>query len=67
MKGWQFLDAFAKLPVIRKPLIFIVTSSIDQTNRDLAMGNNIVSEFPVKPLSENRLKKLFKNMISNNH
>lgn len=59
MNGWQFLDAFAKLPVICKPLIFIITSSIDQEDRDRAMRYNIVKEFLVKPLSENRLKKLF--------
>ncbi len=59
MNGWQFLDALIKLPVKRKPLIFIITSSIDQKDKDKANSYEIVKEFLVKPLSENNLKRIF--------
>ena len=59
MNGWQFLDALIKLPVKRKPLIFIITSSIDQKDKEKAESYEIVKEFLVKPLSENNLKRIF--------
>ncbi|MGB3143937.1 MAG: response regulator [Maribacter sp.] len=59
MNGWQFLDALIKLPVKRKPLIFIITSSIDQKDQEKAESYEIVKEFLVKPLSENNLKRIF--------
>ena len=59
MNGWQFLDTLIKLPVKRKPLIFIITSSIDQKDKEKAESYEIVKEFLVKPLSENNLKRIF--------
>ena len=59
MNGWQFLDAFIKLPITHRPLIFIISSSIDQEDRDRALRYEMVKEFIFKPLSENQLKEIF--------
>ena len=58
MNGWEFLDAFIKLPIIEKPLVFITTSSINQEDKDRALGYKIVKEFIVKPLYDSKLKEL---------
>lgn len=62
MDGWEFLDEFVKLPIKRKPRVYIVSSSIDKQDIEKAHTYNIVKDFIVKPLSESILSDLFKTI-----
>tara|TARA_R110002050_G_scaffold173352_1_gene305516 strand:- start:33521 stop:33931 length:411 start_codon:yes stop_codon:yes gene_type:complete len=62
MDGWEFLDEFVKLPIKRKPRVYIVSSSIDKQDIEKANTYDIVKDFIVKPLSESILLDLFKTI-----
>lgn len=57
MDGWEFLDEFImlkpKLP--KKVTIYVVTSSINQTDIDRAKRISEVTDYIVKPISEETL------------
>lgn len=60
MDGWEFLEAFSKLPEDTKAAfhIFILTSSVSPTDREKAATYKEVSEFISKPLHEAKLHEL---------
>ncbi|AMR27916.1 hypothetical protein A0257_13010 [Hymenobacter psoromatis] len=53
MDGWEFLDAFMKLPIGKQVCVFVLTSSIHPDDREKAKGYNIVKGFFPKPLDSN--------------
>ncbi|TDN36589.1 response regulator [Hymenobacter sp. UV11] len=53
MDGWEFLDAFMKLPIAKQVCVFVLTSSIHPDDREKAKRYNIVKGFFSKPLDEN--------------
>ncbi len=61
MDGWQFLEEFSALEqkLTKRINIYLVTSSIDE--RDIAKANKIehVKEYLVKPISEDKILKVF--------
>lgn len=50
MDGWEFLDAFMKLPIAKQVCVFVLTSSIHPDDREKAKRYNIVKGFFSKPL-----------------
>lgn len=58
MNGFDFLDAYEKLPGTKKKNILMLTSSLDDTDRNRAMSNEYVMKFLSKPLTETMLKDL---------
>ncbi|GCC50483.1 response regulator [Chryseotalea sanaruensis] len=60
MDGWEFLEAFQKLPhsVHEKSKIFVLTSSIDVEDIEKAKTFHVVSDFLSKPLTAQKLKDL---------
>lgn len=56
--GWQFLDEFIQIPIENTVTIFIVTSSIDPEDITRAKSYEIVSNYLVKPIKMDDLKKL---------
>lgn len=56
--GWQFLDEFIQIPIENAVTIFIVTSSIDPEDIKRAKSYEIVSNYLVKPIKMDDLKKL---------
>lgn len=57
MDGWQFLDEFTQIPTEKEILIYIVTSSIDPADVNRAKAYNRVSNYLVKPISIEDLRK----------
>jgi len=54
--GWDFLDAFTQIPIEKKIIIYIVTSSNDPSDIRKAKSYEQVSNFIVKPITIEKLK-----------
>jgi CheY-like chemotaxis protein len=55
--GWQFLDEFVKMPIQQKIVIFVVSSSVLQEDFEKAKSYELVSNFIVKPITEEKIKE----------
>lgn len=58
MDGWEFLDEFTIIPVVKQIIIYIVTSSIDPADVDRAKKYGGVSNYIVKPITMDLLKEI---------
>lgn len=58
MDGWQFLDEFIKLPIKKEISIFIITSSIDPADIEMAEKYSPVKNYIIKPLTAQKLDAL---------
>ena len=61
MDGWEFMDEFSKMAsgITKKILIFIVSSSIADADRDRAKSYPSVTDFLIKPILPDTLKVAF--------
>lgn len=61
LSGWDVLAEFEKFPeeVQKQFNIYILTSSIDETDKQKAHDNKLVFGFFVKPLSDKQLESVF--------
>jgi CheY-like chemotaxis protein len=61
MDGWEFLDAFLKIPATfqKNITLYVVSSSIDPRDINRAKSISLVTDYLVKPISYNELKKVF--------
>lgn len=60
MDGWQFLDEFISLPITKEIHIFIMTSSIDPADIEMATTYKVVKEYIMKPITTQKLDVLCK-------
>lgn len=58
MDGWQFLDEFIKIPIKKEISIFIITSSIDPSDVEMAKKYSAVKDYIVKPITVQKLNAL---------
>lgn len=58
MDGWQFLDEFIKIESTKEITIFIVSSSIDPADKERVKQYQNVSNYVVKPISLETLKRI---------
>jgi two-component system chemotaxis response regulator CheY len=60
LTGWDFLAAFEKFSATVKERIkiYMLSSSVDQRDKDRAASNQYVKDYIVKPLSKDRLMQL---------
>lgn len=58
MNGWEFLDALDTFTVPEKTTVFLVTSSVDETDKIRAQRYPFVSRFLSKPVSVATLNEL---------
>lgn len=60
MDGWEFLDNFVTIQpkLAKKVTIFMVSSSVDKEDIDRAKSYSLVSDYIVKPISEQELNKI---------
>ncbi len=61
--GWDLLNEFDDLSLKRELKVCLVSSSLDLNDRERARSNPYVSDFKLKPLSENDLKEIISNSI----
>ncbi|MCB1177555.1 MAG: response regulator [Leptospiraceae bacterium] len=64
MDGWEFLDQFIKLQVPNKIFINIVTSSYDQADINKAKDYPVVSNYYIKPISNEAVEEILKGAIN---
>lgn len=63
MDGWQFLDEFIQLPLYsRQPLIYVVSSSVDQQDIDKANAYSQVTSYLSKPLKAEDLQNIMQQV-----
>ena len=60
MDGWQFLDEFISLPITKEIQIFIMTSSIDPADIEMATTYKVVKDYIMKPITTQKLDVLCK-------
>ncbi|QEC79501.1 response regulator [Mucilaginibacter ginsenosidivorax] len=58
LDGWQFLDEFIKFDLPEKITIHIISSSIDQADRLKAASYQEVSNFYIKPITNDNLVEM---------
>ena len=58
MDGWQFLDEFIQLQIKKEIVIFIMTSSIDPADIEMAKKYTVVKEYIMKPVTAEKLNTL---------
>ena len=56
LDGWQFLDEFILLPLKKEISIFIVTSSIDPSDIEMAKKYDMVKSYIIKPITAEKLE-----------
>lgn len=64
MNGWDFLLLYAKIKDKRKDKIIMLSSSIDNQDRQRAMGFSYVQGFIEKPLTGPKLEKALNSKSS---
>lgn len=66
MDGWQFLDEFNHLSLKKEIYIFIITSSIDPADIEMAKNYNAVKNYIMKPITAEKLTAICKLIESIN-
>lgn len=64
LDGWQFLDEFILLPLKKEIPIFIITSSIDPADREMAKKYTMVKSYIVKPINAEKLNAIKNILVS---
>jgi CheY-like chemotaxis protein len=62
--GWQFLDEFAKTPITKETIIYILTSSNSPDDLSRADKYNLQAHYLIKPISKENLTKVFDLALS---
>ncbi len=57
LDGWQFLDEFILIEFSKEIVVFIVSSSIDPSDLEMAKNYPIVKDYIIKPLTSEKLKQ----------
>ena len=63
MTGWEFLERFATLDnkLKERIKIFVVSSSLDERDRQRALSNANVTDYITKPLTPESMKRIFES------
>ncbi len=60
--GWGFLEKYGEIPVVKSPIIIMLTTSMNPEDQLKADANPLVKRFKNKPLTEDHLKELQKEL-----
>ncbi|MEI1277581.1 response regulator [Leptospira venezuelensis] len=65
MDGWQFLDEYANFvhALSKKPEIYMVSSSVDDSDLRRAKEIPLVKDYIIKPVSLDSFKKILTNQV----
>ena len=63
LDGWQFLEVFSTIALVKKIAVFILTSSIDPHDLEMAKKHALVKGYIVKPVTAHKLAEA-SNLIS---
>ncbi len=56
--GWEFLEKYAKIEVLKSPIIIMLSTSMNPEDEQKAVLNPLVKGFKNKPLTEEHLREL---------
>lgn len=61
MNGWQFLDEFMRLNIdpLRQSKIYVLSSSISNTDINRSLTNPLVIDFISKPINQQKIQTIF--------
>lgn len=62
--GWQFLQSFQKHPEWSEIPVYILTSSTDRTDKDLADSMGVGNQYLVKPLTSTTCQEVLERHFS---
>ncbi len=67
MNGWEFLDAYDRLPEKQKAnvVIMMLTTSLNPDDRTMAESNSTINGFHTKPLTREMLAEIMNEHFSN--
>ena len=65
MDGWEFLDEISKLNINKNIPVYILTSSIDPTDKAKALNYPMVKDYIMKPVTIGRLSEIHKALHPN--
>lgn len=60
--GWGFLAKYGEIPILKSPIIIMLTTSMNPEDQLKADVNPLVKGFKNKPLTEEHLKELQKEL-----
>ena len=62
MNGWEFLEAYAELPLdgTRPPIVVMLTTSLNPSDIARAKDSGLVAEYVDKPLTQETLERLMR-------
>lgn len=64
LDGWQFLDEFILVPFKKEIPIFIVSSSIDPADLEMAKKYKIIKSYITKPINAEKLNAIKNILVS---
>lgn len=62
LDGWQFLDEFIHIPISKKIILYIVSSSVNPKDVLKAKSYEAVSNYIVKPITMDKLQEILKSL-----
>tara|TARA_R100000935_G_C2774006_1_gene138840 strand:- start:150 stop:542 length:393 start_codon:yes stop_codon:yes gene_type:complete len=62
MDGWEFLEAFTKIPTQRKVHIYIVSSSLSVDDINRAKNMKSVNNYIIKPIALEYIKEIVNDL-----
>jgi len=61
--GWNFLKEFRKLKIGSEPIIYILTSSMSQSDKEKANYFGLDGHYLIKPIDLKQIKEIFENQV----
>lgn len=64
MDGWQFVEAFQQLSLPRKIALYMVSSSVDESDMKRSKEFGVIDDYIIKPVGRSRFEQLL-SMLEN--
>jgi len=58
MDGWQFVEEFRKLELGKEVALYMVSSSVDETDLKRSKEYTVINDYIIKPVGRNRFQEL---------
>ncbi len=62
MDGWQFVEEFRKLNLDKKIALYMVSSSVDETDMKRSKEYNVINDYIIKPVGKHRFEELLRSL-----
>jgi CheY-like chemotaxis protein len=63
MDGWEFVDEYLRLPIIKNIPLFVFTSSVNPSDKEMSYKYPAIKGFIQKPLTNQKIDKILR-MVS---